>query len=134
MPTERLTILVADDSPDNLAILVHALSPTYRVRVAISGERALEMCRSDDRPALVLLDVTLQGMDGHTVCARLKADSATAHIPVIFVTGDTSRSNEDRCVAVGGADCVTKPVGLSLLLRRVQTQVELIDLRARLRR
>ena len=80
------TILVVDDTPDNLALMSGLLKDIYRVRLANNGEKALQLARDADPPDLILLDIMMPGMAGTEVCERLKADPATRDIPVIFLT------------------------------------------------
>ncbi len=123
------SVLVTDDDPASVSLLVSVLAPLSRVRVAVSGERALEICRSPDPPSVVLLDLHLAGLDGFEVCAHLKADPTTANIPVVFVTGAAAHADEERCVALGAADVMSKPVGVGLLALRVRHQLELVRFR-----
>ena len=80
------TVLVVDDTPENIDVLAGILQEDYRVKVAIDGERALRVAQSDAAPDLILLDVMMPGLNGFEVCRQLKLDYRTAHIPVIFVT------------------------------------------------
>ena len=84
--SQKQTILVVDDTPENIDVLSGILNQEYRVKVALNGERALKIAASDSPPDLILLDVMMPGMDGYEVCRRLKGDEATHDIPVIFVT------------------------------------------------
>ncbi len=129
---ELPSVLIVDDTPTNITLLAHALSERYRIRVATTGALALEICRAGDPPQLVLLDVMMPEMDGQEVCRRLKADPSTAGIPVLFVTGDTTVSSTDECLEAGGADCVSKPLHVGLLRRRIETHLELARARERL--
>jgi putative two-component system response regulator len=119
------TILVVDDSPENLTVLSELLQPTYRVRAATSGERALRIAASSPWPDLILLDVMMPGMDGYEVFARLRADPLTRDIPVIFVTAMDSTEAEIRGLDVGAVDYIAKPIVPQILLARVHTQLEL---------
>ena len=82
----RQTVLVVDDTPDNLTLMSGLLKDLYRVRVANGGERALKIGLSDDPPDLILLDIMMPEMDGYEVCRQLKANPAARKIPIIFVT------------------------------------------------
>src|SRR5258706_10588185 len=84
--TQRQTILVVDDMPENLQLMNGLLKDHYRTRIANNGERALKAALQDPKPDLVLLDIMMPEMDGYEVCRRLKADDATRDIPVIFLT------------------------------------------------
>ncbi len=117
-------ILVVDDTPENLTVLGDVLQPHYRLRMATSGQRALAIAASDPQPDLVLLDVMMPGMDGYAVLQHLREDSRTAHIPVIFVTAMDGMADEQRGLALGAADYITKPVRPPIVLARVRTQLE----------
>ena len=102
------TILIVDDTPANITLLVGALSGEYQTRVATSGRRALEL--ATEQPDLILLDVMMPEMDGYEVCRRLKADPATAAIPVIFVTARTEVDDETLGLDLGSVDYIHKPI------------------------
>ena len=118
------TILVVDDTPENLELLDEALRNRYRVKVALSGERALALAQAEP-PDLILLDVNMPGMDGYEVCKRLKASPRTAAIPVIFITARTDRTDERQGLELGAVDYVTKPISVPVVLARVRTQLAL---------
>ncbi|MBV2264905.1 MAG: response regulator [Thauera sp.] len=126
------TVLIVDDTPANLTILGEVLRPHYRVRAAISGERALRAVALAPRPDLILLDIMMPGMDGHEVLRMLRADPANRDIPVIFVTAMDSAENETRGLALGAVDYITKPFNPDVVLARVRTHIELAKARARL--
>ena len=119
------TILVVDDTPANLVVLGELLQPHYRVRVANSGARALQVAASEPRPDLILLDVMMPGMDGYEVLERLRANPATRDIPVIFITAMNSTQEEERGLSVGAVDYITKPIRPAIVQARVRTQLEL---------
>ena len=119
------TVLIVDDSPENLAVLNGLLQPAYRVLAATSGERALRVAGGDPRPDLVLLDVMMPGLDGYQIFERLRADPATRDIPVIFVTALDAREAELRGLELGAVDYITKPIVPPVVLARVNTQLEL---------
>ena len=87
--TSRPTVLVVDDSAENLSLMSSLLKGTYRLKVANSGEKALAYARSEPKPDIVLLDIMMPGMSGYEVLQALKADDATRYIPVIFLTART---------------------------------------------
>ncbi|EXJ15941.1 response regulator [Imhoffiella purpurea] len=122
---ELPTILVVDDSPENLTVLSELLQPDYRVRAATSGEKALRVVASPPRPDIILLDVMMPGMDGYEVFSRLRADERTSDIPVIFVTAMDSTEAEIHGLDVGAVDYIAKPIVPSILRARVHTQLEL---------
>ena len=131
---QRPTILVVDDTPDNLAVVGGILESDYRVRIANSGERALRVAASDPRPELILLDIMMPGMDGYQTLERLRADPALCDIPVIFVTAMDAASDEAIGLQLGAVDYVTKPINPAILLARLRTHLELKANRDRLAR
>jgi putative two-component system response regulator len=126
------TVLIVDDNPQNLLVLGEVLQPTYRVRGANSGERALRAAQSEPRPDIILLDIMMPGMDGYEVLRRLQADAETRDIPVIFITAMTSTEDEHRGLSLGAVDYITKPFAPAIVLARVRTHLELKEARDRL--
>jgi putative two-component system response regulator len=118
------TVLVVDDTPANLTLLAQVLKPDYRVQLAVSGAKALEICRRQ-APDLVVLDVMMPGMDGYEVCRQLKADPATRRVPVIFLTALTRPEDESNGFAAGGADFIHKPFNPATVRARVRTHLQL---------
>ncbi len=123
--TDRPVILVVDDTPENLVVLGECLMSDYQVRVANSGQRALELANTLPRPDLILLDIMMPGMDGYAVLGRLKADVHTSRIPVIFVTALGATEDEAYGLNQGAADYITKPVKPAIVKARVQTHLQL---------
>lgn len=123
----KATILVVDDTPENIEVLAGILSRDYKVKFATSGEKALTQMRSTAPPDLVLLDVMMPGMNGFEVCRQLKADPRTRRIPVIFVTALGEVANEAEGLALGAVDYITKPVSAPIVRARVQTHLALYD-------
>ena len=119
------TILIVDDSPENLAVLSELLQTEYRVRAATSGDKALRVVKTTPKPDLILLDVMMPEMDGYEVFSRLRADSETRDIPVVFVTAMDSTEAEIRGLDVGAVDYIAKPIVPPILRARVHTQLEL---------
>ncbi|NEV61055.1 response regulator [Thiorhodococcus minor] len=119
------TILIVDDSPENLAVLNELLQPDFRVRAATSGVKALRVVKTTPTPDLILLDVMMPEMDGYEVFERLRADPETADIPVIFVTAMDSTEAEIHGLDVGAVDYIAKPIVPPILRARVNTQLEL---------
>ena len=120
---EKATVLIVDDTPTNLALLVEVLKSDYRTTVAINGEKALELASSANPPDLILLDVMMPGLNGYEVCERLKAGSATSHIPVIFITAMGEVEDETRGLDLGGVDYVTKPIRPAIVKARIRTHL-----------
>src|SRR6476469_2965273 len=123
----QATILVVDDTPTNISILTEILRGDYRVLAAINGEQALKIAHAYPPPDLILLDVMMPGMSGHEVCQRLKAESRTRKIPVIFVTAMNQVEDEAMGFAMGAVDYSTKPVSPPIVKARVRTHLALYD-------
>ncbi|MBL0039739.1 MAG: diguanylate cyclase [Xanthomonadales bacterium] len=119
----RADILVVDDNPANIELLVAILGGHgYRCRVANSGARALAAARADV-PDLVMLDIAMPGIDGYEVCRQLKADAATRAVPVIFLSALNGVIDKVQAFAAGGADYIGKPFQLEEVIARVESQV-----------
>ena len=123
----RQTILVVDDTPANIDLLVGCLKTHYNVKAATRGEKALQIVRSGDPPDMILLDVMMPGMDGYEVCRRLKEDFTTRHIPVIFVTAKIGVEDEIHGFSLGAVDYITKPISPPIVQARVRTHLALHD-------
>ena len=119
------TVLVVDDTPDNLVLVSELLGDSYRVKVANSGARALKAAQTDPVPDLVLLDIMMPEMDGYEVCRQLKAAAATRDIPIIFLTARADSDDERLGLELGAVDYITKPMSPSIVLARVQTHLAL---------
>ena len=126
------TILLVDDTKENLSVIGQMLRPLYHVRVANSGQRALLALQNPPRPDLILLDVMMPDMNGYQVLEHLRANPQWRDIPVIFVTALNADDDEEHGLALGAVDYVTKPVKPALLLARVHAQLELKQARDRL--
>ncbi|MFG0722656.1 response regulator [Pseudomonas sp. GLN_6] len=120
---ERGVILIVDDTPDNLALLSDALDEVgYMVLVALDGLSALNRIQRR-RPDLILLDAMMPGLDGFETCQRIKADPATADIPVLFMTALTDSEHVVKGFEAGGIDYVTKPINTEEVLARVASHL-----------
>lgn len=118
-------ILIVDDTPANLRLLCGMLRERgYKVRPVPSGETALRAAQASP-PDLILLDVTMPGMDGYEVCRRLKADKRLADIPVLFISALQEAQDKVRAFQAGGVDYVSKPIQLEEVEARVRTHLEL---------
>jgi DNA-binding response OmpR family regulator len=116
---ERGTVLIVDDTPDNLALLSDALDAHgYMVLVALDGQSALNRIQRR-RPDLILLDAMMPGLDGFETCRRIKAEPDSADIPVLFMTALTDSEHVVEGFAAGGSDYVTKPIHTDEVLARV---------------
>ena len=117
-------VLIVDDVPDNLAVLHDALDESgYTVLIATNGEQALQRARQAG-PDIVLLDAMMPGIDGFEVARRLKADAATAHIPIVFMTGLTETEHLVAALEAGGVDYVTKPIKPKEVLARMNVHLQ----------
>ena len=126
---ERQTILIVDDTPDNIALLSALLKGRYKIKAATHGWRALKIAATVPSPDLILLDIVMPGMDGYEVCRRLKDDPHTTHIPVIFLTAKPEVEAEEKGLKLGAVDYITKPISPSILLARVETHITLKNTR-----
>jgi putative two-component system response regulator len=120
----RPTILVVDDTADNLSLMSELLKDIYKVKVANSGEKALKYVQGDHKPDLILLDIMMPGLSGYDVIRELKANPDTRSIPVIFLTAMSAAEDEKKGLEMGAADYVTKPISPPIVLARVKTQLE----------
>ena len=117
-------VLIVDDVPENLAVLHDALDESgFTVLVANSGADALERC-AQAVPDIILLDAVMPGMDGFETCRQLRAQIATRHVPIIFMTGLTETEHVLAAFSAGGTDYVTKPVRQSEVLARIAAHLQ----------
>ncbi|KIM05855.1 MAG: hypothetical protein KN64_01460 [Sulfurovum sp. AS07-7] len=117
------TILVVDDTPLNIEILLELLSQKYDdILVATDGKTALEIAFSE-KIDMILLDIMMPDMDGFTVCQRLKENDKTKDIPVIFITAKTDEDSIERAYDIGGVDYITKPFRAKEVLSRIATHL-----------
>lgn len=123
----KQSVLVVDDTPDNIDLLTEVLSDDYRIRVATSGEKALKIVYSDEPPDLILLDIMMPGLSGLEICRRLKANPDRRRIPIIFVTAMTSVEDEKLGLELGAVDYITKPISPPIVRARVRTHLALYD-------
>ena len=124
LPGGADVVLVVDDVPDNITLLEDALDEAgYTVLVATGGEAALQLA-ARARPDIVLLDAVMPGLDGFEVARRLKADEATAAIPIVFMTGLTETEHVVAAFAAGGTDYVTKPIKPREVLARIAAHMQ----------
>ncbi|MCA1772486.1 MAG: diguanylate cyclase [Halomonas sp.] len=119
------TILIVDDEPTNVHALAKLLKNDYRIQVANNGEKALAIARGSKQPDLILLDIQMEGIDGYDVCRQLKESSQTNTIPVIFVTGQNTVSDEEKGFNLGAVDYISKPYHPTIVRARVGTHMSL---------
>lgn len=114
----RPTILIVDDTPDNITLLSNLLKDKYNTKVATSGATALQIVAASPVD-LILLDIMMPDMDGFETCRRLKADAHSSAIPVLFLTAKSQPEDEARGLALGAVDFLRKPVNPDVLFTRV---------------
>ena len=122
--TSKLSVLIVDDSADNLIMMHELLKDHYQIKVANCGETALKIARSKTPPDIILLDIMMPGMDGYEVCSILKQDPQTEDIPVIFLTGMSDPESESYGFGLGAADYITKPISPPIVLARINVQMQ----------
>ncbi len=123
--TNKSRVLIVDDTPENIWILMEALKTDFTVMVAKDGLTALRLASGPNAPDVILLDVVMPGMDGYEVCQRLKTNPQTRNIPVLFVTAQTDTGNEAHGLALGAVDYISKPFQPALVKTRVRNQIDL---------
>src|SRR5271170_2640414 len=129
---EKKTVLLVDDAPANIQIANSILKDIYKIRIATSGAKALELAQVTPLPDLILLDVMMPEMDGYEVCTQLKLNPVTRDIPVIFLTGQTEVEDETKGFDVGAVDYIHKPFSPAVVKARVHTHLVLRGIREQL--
>jgi phosphoserine phosphatase RsbU/P len=129
---QKKTVLLVDDAPANIQIANSILKDIYKIRIATSGAKALELAKVTPLPDLILLDVMMPEMDGYEVCTQLKLNPATRDIPVIFLTGQTEVEDETKGFDVGAVDYIHKPFSPAVVKARVHTHLVLRGIREQL--
>ncbi len=124
MYSNKLKILIVDDTEANIDILINILGADYNVSVALSGKKALENVRINP-PDLILLDILMPDIDGYAVCKQLKSNQNTKNIPIIFVTALPDAINEEKGLSMGAVDYITKPINPVLVRARIYNHLEL---------
>jgi adenylate cyclase len=123
----RPTILIVDDNPANVDLLVDLLAADYQTKVATNGARAIHLAKTLPLD-LILLDVMMPEVSGYEVCEQLKADTITRDIPVIFVTAMAEAQDETKGFRLGAVDYVTKPISPPVVRARINTHLTLAAL------
>jgi len=118
-------ILIVDDTPVNIRVLVEALKNDYKLSIATNGKVALNYAMADQPPDLVLLDIMMPELDGYEVCKRLKDQEKTKDIPIIFITAMSEERNETQGLELGAVDYIVKPINSKIVQARVRTHLEL---------
>jgi phosphoserine phosphatase RsbU/P len=131
---DKKVVLLVDDAPANIQIVNSILKDDYKIRIATSGAKALDLVKTAPLPNLVLLDVMMPEMDGYELCTIMKATPEVRDIPVIFLTGQTRADDETRGFEVGAVDYIHKPFSPSVVKARVNTHLVLREMREQLAR
>ena len=118
------TVLIVDDTPANLTLLMGLLKDEYRVKVANNGIKAIKLAVASP-PDLILLDIMMPEMDGYEVCTKLQLMEETCHVPVIFLTAKSSVADEEHGFHVGAVDFIHKPISPPIVKARVRTHLRL---------
>jgi len=122
--TEQPVVLLVDDTPTNLSLLSNILKEKYRIKVANSGTKALELAFASP-PDLILLDVMMPEMDGYEVCRQLKDNPDTRDIPVLFLTAKSQLEDEELGLSLGAMDYIHKPISPPIIKARVHNHISL---------
>ena len=122
---EKKLLLVVDDNPSHIHVVHSILKDDYKIRIATSGTKALDLAKIQPPPDLILLDVMMPDMDGYEVCGHLKASPETRDIPVIFLTLKMEVADETRGFEVGAVDYIHKPFSPPIVKARVKTHLSL---------
>ncbi|MDH5300536.1 MAG: hybrid sensor histidine kinase/response regulator [Gammaproteobacteria bacterium] len=130
----RKTILIVDDVPTNIQVLISVLRNEYNIVAATDGQKALSLAAKTPQPDLILLDVVMPEMSGYEVCAELKRNPQTKDIPVVFVSSLTDENDEETGLLAGGIDYLVKPVKSAIVRARVRNYLRLYDVQRELER
>lgn len=129
---DKATVLVVDDTPDNLALMSALLKERYKVKVANDGPRALRIAAGERPPDLILLDIMMPGMDGFEVARLMREHPTSASIPLIFVTAMTSDDSRLKGLQLGAVDFVSKPIDPEIIKLRVDNFMRYVEQRKQL--
>lgn len=123
-PRERPRILIVDDIPANIKFLNGILAREYDIIFATDWRKGLILARRM-RPDIILLDIMMPDMDGYEICRRLKSETKTRDIPVIFITALDGEADEEKGLAIGGADYIAKPFRPAIVRLRINNLLQL---------
>jgi len=115
--TQKRTILLVDDEPINIHVLRSILPPDYKIKVALNGQKALQLSATEPFPDLIFMDVIMPDLDGYEVCRLLKSDLKTAQIKIIFVSAHCDESERRKGLSFGAIDFISKPVNPQQVLQ-----------------
>ncbi len=125
----RYTILVVDDNPKNIDVFKVLLEKHFKVKAAISGQKAIELCEKDGDIDIILLDILMPGLDGFEVCQQIKSNPISSHIPVVFISTLDDDASERKGFSLGASDYIPKPVSATLLKARISSNIQLAKFR-----
>jgi len=118
--TDLAHILLVDDSPNDLMLLMNKLKGEYRVNAVRSGAACLEKLASGDLPQLVIMDISMPDMDGYETCQRMRADGSYSDIDVIFLSANDTTEEKLLGLEAGAVDYITKPFDSDILLSKIR--------------
>jgi putative two-component system response regulator len=121
----KQTVLIVDDIPVNIQVLMNTLQEKFAILVATDGIKALQIASTPPYPDIILLDIMMPGMDGYEVCRQLKSNPDTSAIPVIFITALGEHEDELKGLELGAVDYIVKPISPALVVSRVANHLEL---------
>lgn len=131
--TKSQRILIIDDSPDNIQILMELLKDEYKVIAATDGLKGIALAQREPQPDLILLDIMMPGIDGYEVCKRLKSSELTLNIPVIFISAMSGSEDNYKGLEFGAADYLKKPVLPEITKARIKNHLKLKECEDRIR-
>ncbi len=117
------TILIVDDTPYVITLLIELLSNEYEIKVANSGINAIRVASTQPPPDLILLDIMMPEVDGYEVCRQLKTEPQTRNIPIIFLTAMGEIEDEQKGLSLGAVDYIHKPISPPILKERIKTHL-----------
>lgn len=122
---KRSKILLVDDVPENIHVLINILKKDFDLLAATNGEKAIELAKKNQDIDIILLDIMMPDLDGYEVCKILKSTEGTKKIPIIFITALGEAENEEKGLSLGAVDYIIKPINEYLVKQRVKNQIEL---------
>ncbi len=126
--SERQKILIVDDQPENLYLLMEVLGENYQIVAATTGKKAIDLAKKTPPPDLIILDILLPDINGYEVCRQLKSDRATKDIPIIFLTALAESDEEMKGLEIGAVDYLTKPINPHIVRARVKNHLTICSL------
>jgi len=117
---DRKLVLIVDDTPTNVAVVSGVLKDSFRTKVATNGEKALTIANSGEKPHLILLDVTMPGMDGYEVAQTLRNISSLNSIPIIAVTSYAMTGDREKSLAAGCSGYIEKPINPETFVSEIE--------------